>query len=121
MSNNNVKPSTNNDSLAEMAKRIRELEEANAKLKANMSRGGKLSLKVSEKGALSVYGMGRFPVTLYKSQWETLLAEATVGTIKEFIKVHETELKTKEQASTGVSVTAPSATAPKAPEAGKAF
>ena len=35
---------------------------------------GRISLKVSEKGALSVYGLGRFPVTLYREQWEKLLA-----------------------------------------------
>ena len=35
-----------------------------------------LTMKVSEKGALSVYGLGRFPVTLYRGQWERLLAAA---------------------------------------------
>ena len=34
----------------------------------------KMTLKVSEKGALSVYGLGRFPVTLYRGQWAKLLA-----------------------------------------------
>jgi hypothetical protein len=38
---------------------------------------GQMSLKVSEKGGLSVYGLGRFPVTLYKEQWIRLLAMAT--------------------------------------------
>ena len=36
----------------------------------------KLTLKVSEKGAVSLYGLGRFPVTLYGGQWERLLSEA---------------------------------------------
>ena len=55
---------------------------------------GKLSMKVSEKGALSVYGMGRFPVTLYKEQWLRLLA---IGDdIKSFIEANNDRLKTKE-------------------------
>lgn len=50
--------------------------------------------KVSQKGAVSVYGLGRFPVTLYKEQWERLLGRA--DDIREFIKENESELKTKE-------------------------
>lgn len=52
------------------------------------------SLKVSEKGAVSVYGLGRFPVTLYKEQWEKLLAMAP--DIKTFIAENASKLKTKE-------------------------
>lgn len=55
---------------------------------------GKLAMKVSEKGALSVYGMGRFPVTLYKEQWLRLLAMA--DEIRTFIEANETSLKSKE-------------------------
>jgi hypothetical protein len=55
---------------------------------------GKLSLKVSEKGAVSVYGMGRFPVTLYKEQWLKLLAIA--DEIKAFIEANNDRLKAKE-------------------------
>jgi hypothetical protein len=55
---------------------------------------GKLSMKVSEKGALSVYGMGRFPVTLYKEQWLRLLAMA--DDIKAFIEANNEALKSKE-------------------------
>ena len=51
------------------------------------------SLKVSEKGGVSVYGLGRFPVTLYKEQWTKLLAMS--DDIKAFIKEHDSELKTK--------------------------
>lgn len=54
----------------------------------------KLAMKVSEKGALSVYGMGRFPVTLYKEQWLRLLAMAE--DIKVFIEANNANLKTKE-------------------------
>jgi hypothetical protein len=55
---------------------------------------GKLAMKVSEKGALSVYGMGRFPVTLYKEQWLRLLTMA--DEIKAFIAANDASLKTKE-------------------------
>lgn len=55
---------------------------------------GTLSMKVSEKGALSVYGMGRFPVTLYKEQWLKLLGIAEE--IKTFISENDGKLKTKE-------------------------
>jgi hypothetical protein len=55
---------------------------------------GTLSMKVSEKGALSVYGMGRFPVTLYKEQWIRLLAVA--DDIKTFIEANNESLKTKD-------------------------
>ena len=55
---------------------------------------GRLSMKVSEKGALSVYGMGRFPVTLYKEQWLRLLAMA--DDIKAFIEANQANLKSKD-------------------------
>jgi len=55
---------------------------------------GQLSLKVSEKGALSVYGMGRFPVTLYREQWQKLLGMA--DEIRAFIEQNDHLLKKKE-------------------------
>jgi hypothetical protein len=55
---------------------------------------GQMSLKVSEKGALSVYGLGRFPVTLYREQWEKLLAMA--DQIRQFIQDNTQLLKKKE-------------------------
>ena len=59
---------TNNELTPEqMAARIAELE-------AHIAKGGALRFKVSEKGAVSVYGLGRFPVTLYLEQWENLLS-----------------------------------------------
>ena len=58
-------------------------------------RGGPVSMKVSEKGGLSVYGLGRFPVTLYKEQWTKLLALS--DQIKEFIVENNDKLKAKEQ------------------------
>lgn len=64
------------DPLAEMARRIAELEQANAQLKEAASRTQAMSMSVSSKGAVSVYGLGRFPVTLYPAQFERLLAKA---------------------------------------------
>jgi hypothetical protein len=55
---------------------------------------GQLSLKVSEKGALSVYGLGRFPVTLYREQWDKLLGMA--DSIRQFIQENDHLLKKKE-------------------------
>jgi hypothetical protein len=55
---------------------------------------GQLSLRVSEKGALSVYGLGRFPVTLYREQWEKLLA--MTDQIRQFIADNDAQLKKKE-------------------------
>lgn len=51
-------------------------------------------MKVSEKGGLSVYGLGRFPVTLYKEQWQKLIGMA--GEIRDFLRDHDRELKAKE-------------------------
>lgn len=55
---------------------------------------GQVSLRVSEKGAVSVYGLGRFPVTLYREQWEKLLAAGEQ--IKAFIEQNDQVLKRKE-------------------------
>jgi hypothetical protein len=57
-------------------------------------RGGSTSIKVSEKGAVSVYGLGRFPVTLYQEQWLKLLAMG--DDIKTFIEENKDKLKVKE-------------------------
>ena len=58
---------------------------------------GAISMKVSEKGAVSVYGLGRFPVTLYQEQWTRLLAKA--DDIKHFIEENRGRLKVKEEKS----------------------
>jgi len=68
------------------------LRAENERLKRAQSRG--VTLKVSEKGGVSVYGLGRFPVTLYKEQWAKLLDVA--DDIRGFIRDHEDQLKTKE-------------------------
>ena len=70
---------------------LERLKKENAALKAQSSRG--VSLKVSEKGGVSVYGLGRFPVTLYKEQWAKLLDLAE--DIRNFIRENDAQLKTK--------------------------
>ena len=72
--------------------KLARLEAENQTLKSK--RTGQLSLKVSEKGGLSVYGLGRFPVTLYKEQWVKLLG--FVDEIKKFLKENDHLLKAKD-------------------------
>jgi len=67
------------------------LRAENERLKSARSRG--VSLKVSEKGGVSVYGLGRFPVTLYKEQWTKLLDMA--DEIRAFIEENQATLKSK--------------------------
>ena len=55
---------------------------------------GALDFKVSEKGGVSVYGLGRFPVTLYYEQWIRLLDQAEQ--IREFMEANKSQLKMKE-------------------------
>jgi hypothetical protein len=71
---------------------LERLRRENALLKRSASSG--IRLKVSEKGAVSVYGMGRFPVTLYKEQWIKLLDMS--AEIRAFIAANEAQLKAKE-------------------------
>ncbi len=78
----------------DMKAEIERLKAENAALKNTKTTSGTLSMKVSEKGALSIYGMGRFPVTLYKEQWLKLLA--ITEEIKKFIEDNNDRLKTKE-------------------------
>ena len=70
---------------------LERLRAENAQLKHTANR--EMSLKVSEKGGLSVYGLGRFPVTLYQEQWTKLLDMA--DNIRAFIRANEASLKTK--------------------------
>lgn len=75
----------------QMQARIAQLEAANAAMKAASQR--KLTLKVSDKGAVSLYGLGRFPVTLYKGQWERLIGE--IEHVKTFITINASLLAVK--------------------------
>ena len=70
---------------------LERLRSENAALKKGAATG--ISMKVSEKGALSIYGMGRFPVTLYKEQWLKLLELS--DDIRKFIAANDGQLKTK--------------------------
>ena len=76
----------------ELKAELERLRNENASLKKGAAKG--VSMKVSVKGGLSVYGMGRFPVTLYKEQWLKLLDISEE--IRAFIAAHEGELKSKE-------------------------
>jgi hypothetical protein len=75
----------------DMKAELERLRAENSKLKQRGSRG--VSMKVSEKGGVSIYGLGRFPVTLYKEQWEKLLDMA--DDIRGFIQENVGKLKIK--------------------------
>jgi hypothetical protein len=81
-------PMSDDDIKAELER----LRKENAALKKGTSEG--VRMKVSEKGAVSIYGMGRFPVTLYKEQWLKLLNMA--DEIRAFIAENEARLKAKD-------------------------
>ena len=75
----------------QMKEELERLRTENEALKKRSEKG--LSLKVSQKGGVSVYGLGRFPVTLYKEQWDKLLDMS--DDIRAFIQENEPQLKTK--------------------------
>ena len=77
----------------EVKAELERLRAENERLKNRQTRG--VSLKVSEKGGVSVYGLGRFPVTLYKEQWARLLDMA--DDIRVFIKENDSKLKAKSE------------------------
>jgi hypothetical protein len=76
--------------------KLARLEAENKALREQMEqrRSAQLRLKVSEKGAVSVYGLGRFPVTLYKEQWIRLLDYA--DEIKSFLRENDKQLKARQ-------------------------
>ncbi len=76
----------------EIEAELQRLRAENAAMKKASSKG--LTLKISEKGGLSIYGLGRFPVTLYKEQWLKLLS--MTDEIRAYIKSNSDKLKTKE-------------------------
>ena len=80
----------------ELMAKLASLEAENARIKAEAAARAAnraLSCKVSDKGGLSVYGMGRFPVTLYVEQWERLFKNSEM--IKAFIKANSSQFKLK--------------------------
>ncbi|HYC51854.1 MAG TPA: hypothetical protein VEB19_12150 [Gemmatimonadaceae bacterium] len=76
----------------DMRAELERLRKENESLKKGATRG--VSMKVSEKGGLSVYGLGRFPITLYKEQWTKLLDMS--DDIRRFLTEHDSELKAKQ-------------------------
>jgi hypothetical protein len=72
-----------------------ELKARLAELEKQPRRTGSLEFRVSEKGGVSIYGLGRFPVTLYYEQWKRLLDVS--GKLAEFLEENKTKLKLKEQ------------------------
>ena len=76
----------------ELKTELARLRNENAALKKGASSG--IRLQVSEKGAVSVYGMGRFPVTLYKERWLKLLDMS--DNIRAFIAANEAQLKSRD-------------------------
>ncbi len=76
-------------SYEELKARVAELEKQEGK-----KRSGRLEFRVSEKGGVSVYGLGRFPVTLYYEQWTRLLD--AVPDLKQFIEENKDKLKLKQ-------------------------
>ena len=93
-------PATNVASITDLKTlqaEIERLKKENEALAAKRSGAHTLSVKASAKGAVSVYGLGRFPVTLYAEQWERLLANA--DKVKVFIEENRPSLATKDRAS----------------------
>ncbi len=83
----------------DLKREVDRLKAENDALKKASSRG--LTMKISEKGGLSVYGLGRFPVTLYKEQWHKLLDMA--DDIRAFLKANDANLKAKGEAKVGLA------------------
>jgi hypothetical protein len=83
-----ILPDTSADLRAQLAK----LQAENEALKAKAMSRQTITLKVSAKGALSVYGMGKWPVTLYAGQWKRLLQPQVVSGIMAYLDDHEDEL-----------------------------
>jgi len=80
----------------QLKQELERLRAENAALKQTSAKG--LSMKISEKGGLSIYGLGRFPVTLYKEQWKKLLD--LKDDIMAFLAANDAQLKTKEAKET---------------------
>lgn len=96
-------------SIEQLQAQLAALAAENAALKVKATRTSKLTCKVSDKGAVSVYGLGRFPVTLYANQMERLLGAADV--IRAFCAANADKLKVKGEGET-VAAAAPAAAAP---------
>jgi len=82
------------DTVSDLAKEIERLKAENEQPKIKSSRKQQLSCKVSQKGAVSIYGFGRFPVTLYREQWERLID--FIPDLVDFIEENRDQLSVKQ-------------------------
>jgi hypothetical protein len=80
-----------------VSEELERLRAENERLKQQSTKSGALTFRVSEKGAVSVYGLGRFPVTLYQEQWDKLLAQ--IDDLRGFIDANRASLKKKDSAT----------------------
>lgn len=87
---------TNHNPQADLQAELAKLRAENEALKRKAEFDGAL-IKISPKGAVSVYGFGRWPVTLYKSQWEKLFTQ--IPEIQAFVEKHRDRLKDKDSES----------------------
>lgn len=110
MSHNNGNDNNDRAMLAALQAKIAELEAANKTLQTQAKSSGtrELSFKVGEKGGVSVYGMGRFPVSLYVEQWERLFT--ALPKLQAFIEANRGVLTTK-ASKVAATVTAPNGAA----------
>lgn len=88
------RPNGQIDETAQLRAQLQAMMEENARLKATQSKPRAITWKVSEKGAISIYGLGRFPFTFYKSQWDKLYP--VVNEIEEFRQANDASLTSKE-------------------------
>lgn len=102
-----------------LADQLKALQEENARLKAQAVGTSRLYAKVSEKGAVSLYGMGRFPVTLYREQWERVKAEG-IAVVDACIEQHKAQLEAVGKAHLARKEAERMAKATAAPATGKA-
>ena len=82
--------------MASLQAQLDKLQAENEALKAKAMSRQTISMKVSEKGCLSVYGLGRFPVTLYGGQWQKLLSPVVVKGITDYIEANHDRLAWKD-------------------------
>lgn len=81
---------------SDLEQEIARLKAENEALKNAKLKAVKNTLKVSQKGAISLYGMGKFPITLYANQWDKLIEFVKTGAIEEFAVKNASSLKVKE-------------------------
>jgi hypothetical protein len=85
------------ENILAMLARIAELEGKNSNLEAQVQSRPGLKMKVSKKGAVSIYGLQRFPVTLYQEQWKRIDEELIQsGSLDQFIEDNRDDLTLKD-------------------------